>query len=127
MNPFAEHNLNQQAYEQMLSEPVNNAAGNFISYPLDGTGRPTATTAQYPATVSTFADRDVFGPAGFVRRLVADVIVRKEVLPNGTRFRMGQLLQATAVGGASRVCEVQDVEDTYTEWRLTLWDRNQNA
>lgn len=129
MNPFAEHDLNQQDYEQLLTaEQVNGKDGNSLQFPLDTNGRPIqGTTQSYPATISPFANKDFFGPAGFVSMLVAQAIVRKAVLPPGTNFNKGQFVIVTAVGGSTRLCQVNDVTSTFTEYRLELDDKNEGA
>lgn len=125
-NPFQEHADNMEAYEEILAEPINGVVGNFIECTLFNANG-AVPSAQYVATVGQFIVRQVLGAGGFSPRLMGQAIVRKTVLPAGTYFKTGQKLKVTQVGGSIRQCQVEDIEDTFTEWRLNLWDVNQAA
>ena len=128
MNPFAEHADNMDSYEQECSEPIHGVSTSpSVQYPVDGSGNPTATTKTYVATVGQFMVQQILGSGGFSPQLRGQAIIRKILLPAGTVFHTGQMIVATQVGGSVRVCQIQDIEDTFTEWRLNLWDQNQGA
>lgn len=125
-NPFQEHADNMEAYEEFLSDPINGKTGNTIECGLfNKNGR--VASAVYPATVGRFVVQQILGAGGFSPRLMGQAIVRKSVLPDGTYFKTGQQLTVSQVGGSVRGCQVEDIEDTFTEWRLNLWDKNQGA
>lgn len=127
MNPFAAHAANMVAYQEMCSEPVNGAAGNTIQYPVSNAGAVAGATKTFAATVGHFVVRQVYVGNGFSPRLVGQAIIQKNILPAGTDFHTGQFLIATQIGGATYVCQIQDIEDTYAEFRLNLWAQNQGA
>ena len=117
MNPFQEHAENMEAYEVMMAEPIEGKSGGSVQY----LGK------DIPATVGRFIVRQVFVGAGFSPRLMGQAIVRKAVVPENIVFYTGQQLTVTQVGGSIRECMIDDIEDTFTEWRLNLWDKNEAA
>ena len=127
MNPFQEHANNMAAYETELAEPINGVVGNSIQYPLAVTGVPSPSTTTYPATVGHFMIKQVLMAGGLSPRLVGQAIVRKSVLKPGVVFKTGQRLLAAQVGGSNRLCQIEEIEDTFTEYRLNLWDISQSA
>ena len=127
MNPLQQHADSMAAYEAMLAEPIAGSPAPSIQYPLDNSGLPTEATKTYPATVGHFIVRQVLTNGGFSPRLMGQAIVRKAGLPPGTVFHTGQLLIVTQAGGSVRTCQIEDIEDTFTEWRLNLWDKNEGA
>jgi hypothetical protein len=126
MNPFQAHTDNMAAYEAMLSEPIAGKTGNTIACALYKAGVAVA-SAVYPATVGQFVVRQVLVAGGFSPRLVGQAIVRKSVLPEGAYFKTGQKLTVVQVDGTVRRCQVDEIEDPATEWRLNLWAENQAA
>jgi len=128
MNPFEEHAGNMALYEQECAEPVTDVSTSpSVQYPLDVSGNPTTKTAAYAATVGQFTIQQILTQTGFSPKLMGQAIIRKSLLPSGTKFATGQKLIATQVGGSVRVCQIESIEDTFTEWRLNLWDTNQGA
>lgn len=127
MNPFQEHDANQLEYEAELAQPINGVVGNTIQFPLDNKGNVIPTTATMPATISHFVMKDLLVDGGISPQLVGQAIIRKAVVPANTHFRRGFLVIANQVGGSSRGCVISDVEDTFTEWRLNLWDKSERA
>ena len=126
INPLAEQDANMAEYENLLAEAMDDVAGNFINCAVWVSGGSVA-AAQYPATVGHFVVRQILGPGGFSPRLMGQAIVRKANLPDGAFFKTGDKLTVTQAGGSVRACQVEDIEDTYTEWRINLWDVNQGA
>ena len=127
MNPFEQHADNMRSYEELLAIPIGDKPAPSVQYPLDAGGRVTAGTKTYAATVGQFVIRQVLSNGGFSPRLMGQAIIRKSLLPDGTAFHTGHKLIATQAGGSVRVCQIDDIEDTFTEWRLNLWDVNQGA
>ena len=58
---------------------------------------------------------------------MGQAIIRKALLPAGTVFKTGHALIVTQAGGSVRTCQIEDIEDTFTELRLNLWDKNEGA
>ena len=128
MNPFEEHANNMALYEQECAEPVTGISTTpSVQYPVDGGGQPTSATATYAATIGHFMVEQILTQNGFSPKLMGQAIIRKSLLPVGTSFATGQKLIATQVGGSVRSCQIDSIEDTFTEWRLNLWDNNQGA
>lgn len=127
MNPFQAHADNMAAYEIELEQPIAGMVGNSINAALWNSNGKTNPAANYPATISRFEIKQVFGNGGFSPRLMGQAIVRKSVLPAGTYFRTGDRLTAVQSGGSVRSCQIEDIEDQFTEYRLNLWDVNQGA
>ena len=125
-NPFSEHAQNMEEYENMLSAPIAGGVGNFVTCALF-TAAGAVAEKQYPATVGQFTVQGVLKDGGFSPRLMGQVIIRKSILPAGTYFKTGQKITATQAGGSVRACQVETIEDTFTEWRLNLWDVNEKA
>lgn len=115
MNPFAAHNENMQAYEAMCAEPVNGQAGGFVFYRSDQ--KPNG--EQYPATVGVFSLQQFPSKNGGGWSpsfgSLAEVIVRKDVLPAGVAFKTGKRITATQIGGSQYQCEIILAQDTFTE------------
>jgi len=110
----------------MLSAPIAGVVGNFVSCALYVAGG-SVPEAQYPATIGQFVVQQVLKDGGFSPRLMGQAILRKSILPAGTYFKTGQKITATQAGGSVRSCQVDSIEDTFTEWRLNLWDVNEKA
>jgi hypothetical protein len=130
VNPFDEHAANMAGLEAIYAQPTaNGATGNYILAALTLANGQTVATAQYPATVGHFVVQQVLtsGGGGFTPRLMGQVVVRKNVLPATAQFHTGDQLTVAQVGGSVRKCQVENVEDTFTEWRLNLWDTSQFA
>lgn len=125
-NPFEEHAQNMKAYEYMLAVPIDTVVGNFIECALFTAAGPVA-SKQYVATIGQFVLRQVLVAGGFSPRLMGQAIIRKSTLPAKTYFKTGQELKATQVGGSIHQCQIESIEDTFTEWRLNLWSKNQSA
>lgn len=129
-NPFEEHSNHMADYEGMLADPVTgvtSAAGCSITCALFIAGAASVASATYPAIVGHFIVRQALKAGGFSPQLMGQAIVRKNALPAGATFRSGQKLTVAQVGGSIRQCQVEDIEDTFTEWRLNLWDTNEKA
>jgi hypothetical protein len=70
--------------------------------------------------------KPVLGAGGFSPRLMAEVIVQKDIVTD-LRFRVGQSLTAVQVGGESHDCQIKEIGGTFTEWRLQVVDVNEGA
>lgn len=128
MNPFQAHAENMAAYEEVLAEPVPGVTSPAPS--IEGevfTANGAVASDVYPATVGHFILEQVLVPGGFSPRLMGQAIVRKAVLPAGAFFKTGRKFTVCQVGGSVRRCQVESIEDTFTEWRLNLWDQSQGA
>jgi hypothetical protein len=118
MNPFQAHAENMKAYEEMCAEPVNpEVQENTI----------TIQSGTYTAIVGAFLRRDIFINGGVSPHLIGEVIVQKSVLPTGTKFSFGQKITAVPIGGPAHQCQVYGQDNTFTEWRLQLFDVNEGA
>jgi len=115
MNPFEAHSNNMAAYESMLAEPVAGATGNSIVYGA----------AEFPAVVGHFVVRQVLVNGGLSPRLIGQAIIQKAHVPKAVIFKTGQLLVVKQIGGSVRRCSIEEVEDTFLEFRLNLWDQNE--
>ncbi len=118
-NPFSAHDDNQKAYEAMMSEPVSPAdggGGGWIKY---------AGSDEIVATVGPFMVQDVLEGGGFVRKMMAQVIVRKAVLPEGMSFFSSNPITVKEIGGTVRACKIHTTQDVFTEWRLDVFALNQ--
>ena len=120
MNPFQQHAENMKAYEQILAEPLTaNDQVNSVDY----RGR------NIVATVGPFMEQQVLKAdgGGFQRVLMAEVIIQKTAVPAATDFKTGQWITVNQLGGTSRKCRVDSVQDTYTEFRVNVIDASQGA
>lgn len=111
--------------QAILAEPIHGQTGGSILYVPTG--------AVYPARVSPFQMQQILVAGGLSPMRLGTVIVSKSDLPDGitgdpdTAFAVGTFITATMPGGQRHVCEVYSVDDEITEFKLTLWDKNQRA
>jgi hypothetical protein len=118
MNPFEEHADNMVDYQVELAEPINGFIGDFVVY----------AGAQIVAVVGHFVVHQVLVAGGFSPRLIGQAIIQKSALAgSAVNFATGQKLTVKQVGGSIRQCQIESIEDTFTEWRLNLWDKNESA
>lgn len=116
-SPFEAHDRNEALWDATMAETVNGKPGASVVF-----GGKT-----YPASVGPFFIKQIFQGGGFSPRLTGQAIVRKANLPALPAKFVGQQMLVNQPGGSSRTCQISDVEDTYTEWRINLWDVSQGA
>ncbi|MDE2019955.1 MAG: hypothetical protein KGJ13_06455 [Patescibacteria group bacterium] len=119
MNPFDAHAQLMGQYQTILAEPANGGQqGDVIVY----------AGAKITAVISDFKIDDLVRLAGGVSpRMTGQAIVQKSAVPRTVQFKVGQNLTVTQVGGSVRNCQIESLDDVFTEFRLNLWDMAQNA
>lgn len=119
MNPFLEHAANMADYQTQLAQPIDNDTEEFVQF-LGG--------GKVVAVVSHFEVRQVLlSSGGMSPRLTAQAIIQKSALPKSFIPKSGNKLMVKQVGSAVRSCQIEFVDDEFTEWRLELWDVAEKA